>query len=1010
MAGLEGQSISEFQILSKLGQGGMGTVYLARQSSLNRSVAIKILPTHLAEDETFIQRFRREGTAAASFSHPDIVQVFAAGEFNGVHYIAMEYVDGESLQKRLSREGRIPPTEALAIAVHVAQALSYAWQKAQLIHRDIKPSNILISNEGHVKLADLGMVKCLSDDASQLTSTGSALGTPYYVSPEQARARPDIDFRADIYSLGCTLYHMLTGQTPYEGGDSVAVILKQVSDPPPNILEIMPDCPPTVAMLLNKMLAKDRDQRQQSYDELIAEMFAAHDQIPQQPVSVPKPRSQKWNYAVAASAIIIAIAGTLVWSPWKNSTSRQLQVKLPAKTEQRPQNAAAALSRTDVSKAEIALSSSAFDKPVGNTAPSAQPQSSAKTSDRSNSPSSRTPTDMEGSTLPSKSAATLPIIVQQPPLVAAANTNHGTVATHPEQSHLTAVTAASTPIRNVDDPVRTAPDANKNVHPVRPVSAPSTESRVTDNETAFLKSVAALPPEQQVTRVMARIKELNPQFDGKEQHRIENSAVTELAFSTAGVTNIVPINALKWLKKLSITPSGTNQTGTISDLTPLQGLPLTWLWCHQNPISDLSPLRGMPLTVLSCGGTQIKDLAPLAGMKLTVLSFNDTEVADLAPLEGMPLTVLWCNNTKVTDLSLLKTMPLQELKCNFVAERDATVLRSIKMLAKINDRPAAAFLAGIGPTAGRLPSTGSAQKTVTTAIAVVPSGSEKTIHTTTDIELIWIPPGDFLQGSTQEEQRWATGNGSSASYVKYEGTGQRKATVKQGFWLGRTEVTVGQWKRFINTKAYVTDAETLGHAYTPMRPDKGWGMTKGSSWKDPRFNIKLMDNHPVCCISWNDAMAFCHWLTEVEQRANKLPSGMVYRLPTEAEWEHACRAGTQTSFWWGDKVQGGDRRINWAGIEDGFEFVSPVDHYKARGRNKFGLADMLGNVWEWCLDGLDTTQAHNEYYKGDPTGRQLRGGAFNRNPGDCRCAFRRALDPSYADSSNGFRICCGILH
>ena len=240
------------------------------------------------------------------------------------------------------------------------------------------------------------------------------------------------------------------------------------------------------------------------------------------------------------------------------------------------------------------------------------------------------------------------------------------------------------------------------------------------SEDAFFKSVAGLPAEQKVARVVAKLKELNPNFDGKETHKIESGAVTELSISTVGVTDITPVRALKWLKKLVVTPWAANQKGALSDLSALKGLPLTWLWCHNNPISDLSPLKGIPLTVLSFGGTQVGDLSPLTGMKLTVLSFNDTAVTELGPLEGMPLTVLWCNNTKVMDLAPLKTLPLQELRCDFVAARDAAVLRSIKTLAKINDIAAGAFWMRVGPIAGRLPSAGATAAT-TPRSTVVPA-------------------------------------------------------------------------------------------------------------------------------------------------------------------------------------------------------------------------------------------------------------------------------------------------
>ncbi|MBI5685680.1 MAG: formylglycine-generating enzyme family protein [Verrucomicrobia bacterium] len=268
---------------------------------------------------------------------------------------------------------------------------------------------------------------------------------------------------------------------------------------------------------------------------------------------------------------------------------------------------------------------------------------------------------------------------------------------------------------------------------------------------------------------------------------------------------------------------------------------------------------------------------------------------------------------------------------------------------------------------------------------------EKTITTSTGMELVWIPPGEFMQGSTPEEREWAHANGCDPRWTKYEGEEPRRVSIKEGFWMGRTELTLSHWRKFVDTTGYVTDGEKNGKA----------------SWRQPKAGFTLKDNHPATCVSWNDAVAFCQWLTETETKANKLPARMIYRLPTEAEWEYACRAGTQTRFWWGDNVEDGKRRLNWTGTSEGFEFVSPVNHFGAKGRNLFGLADMLGNVWEWCLDGLDPKQAHAECFKGNSHDGAARGGAFNRTGSD-RCAYRRAQPFSTADNTIGFRVCCGV--
>jgi len=155
-------------------------------------------------------------------------------------------------------------------------------------------------------------------------------------------------------------------------------------------------------------------------------------------------------------------------------------------------------------------------------------------------------------------------------------------------------------------------------------------------------------------------------------------------------------------------------------------------------------------------------------------------------------------------------------------------------------------------------------------------------------------------------------------------------------------------------------------------------------------------------------MAFCEWLTERERKAGRMTTGQVIRLPTEAEWEYTCRAGSQSKFWWGEAKEDGKDRLNWSGTTDGFEFTSPVDAYGERGRNKFGLADMLGNVYEWCFDEYDAKQAHEECYKGNPGARVLRGSAFSHGASYCRCAHRSSIHRASSYGHNGFRVAVGV--
>ena len=337
---LEGQRLGEFEIIERIGQGGMGAVYRAVQASLQRTVALKTLQAALAADPEYIERFHREAIAAAGLSHQNLVQVYSAGESDGLHWFAMEFIKGESAHTRLKRKGCIEIGEAIAIGVHVCNALDYAWKRARLIHRDIKPDNIFLSGEGDVKLGDLGLAK-VADQSQQLTVTGASMGTPYYVSPEQAEGRKDIDLRADIYSLGCTLYHLVSGHTPFTGENAVTVMTKHVTQPPPDVRGVFPACPRVLAEVILKMMQKEPAARQQSHEEVNADLRRAFEALSEAPglATIGRPAAGTVPPASPSSAVAVgkrgvsragvwiaagvaacaAVAALVHFAPWKQS-------------------------------------------------------------------------------------------------------------------------------------------------------------------------------------------------------------------------------------------------------------------------------------------------------------------------------------------------------------------------------------------------------------------------------------------------------------------------------------------------------------------------------------------------------------------------------------------------------------------------------------------------------------------------------------------------------------------
>ncbi len=248
-----------------IGRGGMGTVYRALQVSLDREVALKILSPDLVKDPAFVDQFRREARAAGQLNHPNIVQVYDVGEEGSTFFYSMEFVEGGSIEDRLRKDGRITPAETIDIAIQAAQALEFAESRS-IVHRDLKPDNLMITLDGRIKLADLGLALSLSSKSTD-QARQPILGTPHFISPEQALRR-DVDIRSDIYSLGATLYRMLTGTTVFHGASAEEIIRKAVREPPRSLRDLAPEVPEKLAAVVHRMLEKDPQDRFASATEL----------------------------------------------------------------------------------------------------------------------------------------------------------------------------------------------------------------------------------------------------------------------------------------------------------------------------------------------------------------------------------------------------------------------------------------------------------------------------------------------------------------------------------------------------------------------------------------------------------------------------------------------------------------------------------------------------------------------------------------------------------------------
>ncbi len=313
---LVGQTLGQFQIIQELGRGGMAVVYKAYQPTLQRYVALKVLPAQFAHDENFVKRFRQEAIAAARLQHPNIVTIYDVGQIGDIQFIVMELLEGQSLAQLIRHGGALPPARVARLIEQIASALDYA-HKQGFVHRDIKPANVMVDANDHATLTDFGIARAMG--ASRLTQTGAMVGTPQYMAPEQVRGLP-VDHRADVYALGIVCYEMLTGQTPFSG-DTATVLYKQAHEPPPPLSQFSPHVPPTMAAAVTRALAKNPDERFQSAGELATALsisLAPTTVSARRPTPTPSPPATRatgqkswlgWVLGAGALALVCLVLG-----------------------------------------------------------------------------------------------------------------------------------------------------------------------------------------------------------------------------------------------------------------------------------------------------------------------------------------------------------------------------------------------------------------------------------------------------------------------------------------------------------------------------------------------------------------------------------------------------------------------------------------------------------------------------------------------------------------------------
>ena len=1030
---LLGETLGEFRILRLLGVGGMGRVYLAEQAGLEREVAVKILPERMMEDPSTIDRFEREAKLAAKLTHSNIAHVYTIGSEEDVHYVAMELISGGDVAGMMRERKRIPVDEAAEILRQALLGVACAHGSG-IVHRDIKPQNLMLSSDGTVKVTDFGLARAVEAHSS-LTASGTVLGTPLYMSPEQAHSQK-VDGRTDIYALGATFYHMICGRPPFEGDTPISVMFKHVGEPLTSPKEIDPDLPEELCAIVAKMMAKKPNDRYETCEEVLQDLMPFCQAHP-----VPFLKAMKKEETPTEEADqTIAVSDEAKPGDESKGTFPTIEVRdgsealprfdgdektpgslsrreapLPDEgVDQAAETQAAPPDHAERVEAEAKAEPRPAKKkakkkrrrrpkepePAPEPAPKeealreAQTQISKSHERRLGAPGRRRRTAVQDAEAKKRMAVFGGALVaaalvvgliyvfvrresaQQPAGRARSTT---TTTTVPKVAQTTTV-----------PPTVEEPAAYKNFLGMKFTDIPAGEFLMGSTE-AEIEVYLARDPEARIrseapphrvhftTSFLMGVHEVTVgQFrsfseatgyqtdtekaggtkvliNGKPQHRPDASWHNPYYEQT----DRHPVALMSWNDAVAFCEwlnanDHRKPTGTEYRL-PTEA---EWEYAARGPKSFRFPWGN------EWDGTKHNFAAQHPHLAEDEKGVDDghpsaSPVGAYSPRGDSPFGVAdmagnvweWCLDL-YDERFYSKSIAIEPVN---MMSGQGHVFRG----GAWNNMPLdcrAALRIGTGPSEGAH------------AFGFRVVLAHATYTNSLGMKFAKIPPGEFQMGSDQKvADDLARRHAKEAWFVKRARAEAPRHTVliTQPFYFGIYEVTQAQYQEA-----------------TKKNPSKFKG-----------------DQRPVEQVTWAEAAKFCDWLNAEDQ---KKPKGFIYRLPTEAEWEYACQAGATTSFHFGDDAgRLGD--YAWVGSNSGRQ----THDVGLKKPNPFGLYDIHGNVWEWCLDGLRT---YTEEAVTDPIGPQgnaerlWRGGAWISRPETARSQWREWLGPRESSEHIGFRV------